>query len=340
MAKKKEEKEEVVVRQEKRSFEYDGKKYAVRRPKVEHVKQGNELRAQTFNQALQEGDLLRDQLDNELRKRELWNDERENQYQELRKKVIDGEFTLKKGGIKLAEAKDIALEMSRARNGMVSMLSGRSDLDSITCEGKADSARFNFLFASCLVYDESDEVYFKEGFDEYMANQDDPIAVLGATEFFYLMSGTEDVDSQLPENKFLKSFEFVDNNYRLIDKDGKLVDIEGNHIDENGNLVEWISDDECIFVDITGRKVTKTGEWDVEFSPFLDDDGNPVVKGDPKAEAEAEAEEEAEEKPKPKRKPRKKVVKEVDQAEESEPEKQEESEEEPEPEEDSEEASE
>tara|TARA_R110002020_G_scaffold718_1_gene3560 strand:+ start:37 stop:1041 length:1005 start_codon:yes stop_codon:yes gene_type:complete len=334
MAKAKEKKSEANARKDKRPFEYDGKKYAVRRPKVEDVKLANELRAKTFNQALQEGDLLRDQLDNELRKRELWNDERENQYQGLRKKVIDGEFTLKKGGIKLAEAKDIALEMSRSRNEMVSMLSGRSDLDSITCEGKADSARFNFLFASCLVYDENDEVYFKGGFDEYMANQDDPVAVLGATEFFYLMSGTEDVDSQLPENKFLKSFEFVDNDYRLIDKGGKLVDAEGNHIDENGNLVEWISDDECIFVDITGRKVTKTGEWDVEFSPFLDDDGNPVIKEEPKAEAEAE--EEAEDKPKPKPKPRKKATK----AEEPEPEKQEEPEEEPEPEEDSEEASE
>jgi hypothetical protein len=334
MAKTKEKNEELEARKEKRPFKYDDKKYAVRRPKVEDVKLANELRAKTFNQALQEGDLLRDQLDNELRKRELWNDEREDQYQGLRKKVIDGEFTLKKGGIKLAEAKDIALEMSRARNEMVSMLSGRSDLDSITCEGKADSARFNFLFASCLVYDENDEVYFKGGFDEYMANQDDPVAVLGATEFFYLMSGTEDVDSQLPENKFLKSFEFVDNDYRLIDKGGKLVDAEGNHIDENGNLVEWISDDECIFVDITGRKVTKTGEWDVEFSPFLDDDGNPVTKEEPKAEAEAE--EEAEDKPKPKPKPRKKATK----AEEPEPEKQEEPEEEPEPEEDSEEASE
>ena len=325
---------EEDLRQDKRSFEYRDKKYAVRRPRVEDVKQANELRAKTFNQALQEGDLLRDQLDNELRKRELWNDEREDQYQGLRKKVIDGEFTLKKGGIKLAEAKDIALEMSKSRNGMVSMLSGRSDLDSITCEGKADSARFNFLFSRCLVYDENEEVYFKEGFDEYMANQDDPVAILGATEFFYLMSGTEDVDSQLPENKFLKSFEFVDKSYRLIDKDGKLIDIEGNHIDENGNLVEWTSDDECIFIDITGRKVTKSGEWDVEFSPFLDDDGEPVIK------EEAKTEEEAEDKPKPKRKSRKKVVKKASQAEEPEPEKQEQPEEEPEPKEDSEETSE
>ena len=179
--------------------------------------------------------------------------------------------------------------MARSRAQMISMLSGRSDLDSITCEGKADAARFNFLFSQCLVYSNTEEPYFKEGFDEYMANQDDPVAVTGATEFFYLMSGTEDLDEKLPENKFLKKFDYVDD----------------NHIDENGNLIKWINDDEYIFVDITGREVTKTGDWDVEFSPFLDDDGNPViVDEDEEEEVEETAEEEVAEEPPKKRRGR------------------------------------
>tara|TARA_Y100001938_G_scaffold118101_1_gene163112 strand:+ start:4236 stop:5168 length:933 start_codon:yes stop_codon:yes gene_type:complete len=290
---------------DKRTFEFADEQYAVIRPKIEHVKQANELRAKIFNEALQNGDLLRDQLDNELRKRELWNDEREKQYQELRKKVIDGEYSLTKGGIKLSEAKDIALEMARSRAQMISMLSGRSDLDSITCEGKADAARFNFLFSQCLVYSNTEEAYFKEGFDEYMANQDDPVAVTGATEFFYLMSGTEDLDEKLPENKFLKKFDYVDDKFRLVDPDGKLIDYDGNHIDENGNLIKWINDDEYIFVDITGREVTKSGDWDVEFSPFLDDDGNPViVDEDEEEEVEETTEEEVAEEPPKKRRGR------------------------------------
>ncbi|HAI41456.1 MAG TPA: hypothetical protein DCM40_26755 [Maribacter sp.] len=289
---------------DKRTFKFADEDYAVIRPKIEQVKEANEIRAKVFNDALQGGDLLRDQLDNELRKRELWNDEREKQYQALRKKVVDGEYSLTKGGIKLSEAKDIALEMARSRAEMISMLSGRSELDSITCEGKADAARFNFLFSRCLVYNTTEEPYFKEGYDEYMANQDDPVAVAGATEFFYLMSGTEDLDQKLPENKFLKEFDYVDDKFRLVDNQGKLIDYEGNHIDENGNLIKWINDDEYIFVDITGREVTKSGDWEVEFSPFLDDDGNPVSankEDDTEEEVEEVVEEAVEEPPKKRR---------------------------------------
>ena len=127
----------------KRSFELNGKKYAVRVPTVDEIKSANEIRAKTFNESLSRGDLLREQLEGELRKRKLWNDDREQLYQTLRKEVVDGEFKLKKGGIKLSQAKQIALEMADKRAEMVELLSSRTDLDSNTCEGKADSSRFN-----------------------------------------------------------------------------------------------------------------------------------------------------------------------------------------------------
>ena len=115
---------------EKRSFEVGDKTYAVRRPKVEEIRKGNEIRSKAFNEALQRGDMLREQLESELRKRKLWSDSREEEYQSLRKKVLDGEFKLKAGGIKLARAKKIALEMADARTQMVTLLSSRTDLDS------------------------------------------------------------------------------------------------------------------------------------------------------------------------------------------------------------------
>ena len=61
----------------KRTFEVDGKKYAVRVPQIDEIRGANEIRAKSFNDALSRGDLLRDQLEGELRKRKLWNDQRE-----------------------------------------------------------------------------------------------------------------------------------------------------------------------------------------------------------------------------------------------------------------------
>lgn len=261
---------------QKQEFEVNGKMYAVRRPKVEEIRKANEVRSKAFNEALQRGDMLREQLESELRKRKLWSDSREETYQALRKTVLDGEYKLKAGGIKLSRAKKVALEMASARAEMVSLLSSRTDLDSNTCEGKADAARFNYLFAVCLVYDDNGEPYFENGLDDYLLNQDDAVARGGATHFYYLLSGSDDVDNQLPENQFLQRFSFVNKENGLIDEDGKLIDKDGKHIDENGNLIRWIDDENFESVDTEGRKVNDLGDYDVDSQPFLDDEGDPI----------------------------------------------------------------
>jgi|TARA_R110000744_G_scaffold238416_1_gene355910 hypothetical protein len=261
----------------KRVFEVDGESFAVLRPSVETLRRGSEVRSKTFNEALQRGDLLRDQLDGELRKRDLWNDDREEEYQKARQSIIDGEFKLSKGGIKLQAARDVALNMGDSRNRMVEMLSSRSELDSNTCEGKADAARFNLLFAESLVYEETGERYFPKGLDEYLERTDNAITTRGATEFYYLVSGTENLDDALPENKFLKEYDLVNDEGRLIDSKGRLIAKGGQHIDEFGNFIEWQNDEDYIYVDSGGREVEReSGDFKVEFSPFLDDEGDEV----------------------------------------------------------------
>jgi hypothetical protein len=279
---------------DRREFEVDGTTYAVRIPKVQDIKEANELRSRTFNEALSRGDLLRDQLESELRKRSLWNDNREMEYQTLRKEVLDGEYRLEKGGIKLKQAKDVAIDMSEKRSKMVDLLSSRTDLDSNTCEGKADAARFNFLFACCLVYEEDDTPYFPNKLDDYLENQDDPVALQGANEYYYLISGSDSFDSNLPEHVFLKKFKFTDDQNRLIDNEGRLIDQEGKHVDENGLYIKWSKNGTSTSVDANGRKVNDEGRFDVKSSPFLNDDGSPI--DDSKYE---------EEKPKAKKKKRK-----------------------------------
>jgi len=301
---------------DKRTFtvEVEGKeqKYAVRVPTVEEIKKANGIRATAFNEALGRGDLLRDQLEIELRNRKLWNDKREQQYQTLRQEVLDGEYQLQKGGIRLSQAKDVAIDMSQKRDDMVNLLSSRTDLDSNTCEGKADAARFNYLFACCLVYDETGEPFFPRNIDDYLLNQDDPVAIAGASEFYYLISGNESVDASLPENKFLKKFKFVDEKLRLVDKDGRLITQDGRHIDEEGNYVKWGDDGTCTKVDPTGRAVNSAGDFDIAHSPFLDDTDiaidESVYNLGVKEETGEDAEEVSEAKPKPKR-GRKKTVK-------------------------------
>ena len=259
-------------------FTVDGIKYRVIRPNLEVLNEANKIRSKTFNEALQRGDLLRDQLENELRKRDLWNDSLESEYQTLRKEVLVLTNNLRKGGIKLNEARKIALDISEKRQRMVDMLSSRTDLDSNTCEGKADAARFNYLFSQCLVYDESGEKFFPNGLVDYLLRQNDPVSVTGATEFYYLISNTSDPTEELAENQFLKKYKFVDENYRLIDKDGRLINKQGRHIDEEGYYIKWIDKDNYIYVDELGNELDEDGNVKLDFVPFLDDDGNPILE--------------------------------------------------------------
>ena len=192
-----------------RTFEVDGKKYKVVKPTLEVLNEATKLRSRTFNEALQAGDMLREQLEDQLKKRNLWNDDLEIEYQTLRKEVVRLTGILSKGGISLKQARDIALDVAEKRARMVDMLSSRSSLDSNSCEGKADAARFNYLFANCLVYNDTDEKYFPNGLVDYLLNQEDPVAAAGATEFYYLISNSEDPTDDLVENKFLKQYKLI-----------------------------------------------------------------------------------------------------------------------------------
>ena len=272
---------------------FEDKEFAVLQPTVSLKQEGDVLRETTWNKLFEKGRLLRRQLDDELKRRNLWNERLQSEYDMLQIEVINGMNQLEKGGIKLSEARAIAIDMAKKRQQMVDMLVARSELDNHTCEGQADNARFNFLLANCLVYNDTGEKVYAT-VEEYVAESNSDVAVKGASEFYYLVSGTESLDDQLPENKFLKQYEFVDDDFRYTERGtGRLISEDGKYIDEEGYYIDYHEDGSTFRVTYDGAKVDLNAASKVEFSPFLDDDGSPVT-----------SEDEEEVKPKPKRKRR------------------------------------
>jgi len=167
------------------------KEFAVILPTLKIQLEANKVRSKTFHRLLKEGVMLRDELDKALKERDMWNTEKETEFNRLKAEVLEGEYALSQGGIKLSEARSIAIKMKKNREEMINLLTSRSELDSQTCEGQADQDRFNYLFVNCLVYnDEVNTPYFKGGLAEYLENSDDPVAVKAASEFYYLISNT------------------------------------------------------------------------------------------------------------------------------------------------------
>jgi hypothetical protein len=273
-------------------FTVKDREYVVNEPTFDQYNEADKIEKRTFNQELLENGLLRQQVDVELKKRGLWSDEQEQEFRTLSTELNDSEFRLESGGIKLTNAKELALDMRVNRGRMVDMLTSRANLDSATCEGIAADKRFKYLLIQCLVYKDSGESCFQ---DIFQLDRPENFAVVnkGSEELFSVLNGSHNTDESLPENKFLKKYGFVNDELSLIDKDGRLIDRNDKHINEYGKFIKWTSEKTSILVDIDGREIDKDGNFVVDFVLFLDEEGSPI--------------EEEKEKEKPKRRTSKKV---------------------------------
>ena len=259
----------------------DGREYAILKPSVQLLNEAARVRQRVFNRAFEEGGLLRQQVDAELKSRNLWNEKLQAEYDSTQLELVIMLGKLDEGGIKLSEARQLAIDISTKRQKLVDMLVDRSELDNMTCEGQADNERFNFLFANCLVYNDTGEKVYPNGLEDYIANPSHPASQAGASVFYYLITNSESLDNKLPENQFLKKYNFVDEQNRFVERGTeRLVDVEGKYVDEEGYYIEYDKDGNSYRVNALGDKVEDVKEVVEEEEqtalPFLDDDGNPL----------------------------------------------------------------
>lgn len=217
----------------------------------------------------------------------LWDDEKQAKFTGLQKELAEGEKRLAKGGFGLKEAKDLAIKMKSVRDDIRDLISVRTSLDNHSAEGQADNARFNYLVSACVVYNSSKEPCFKN-MEDYLNRSTEEVALLGAQHLANMLYGLDnDYENNLPENKFLKKYKFVDEKLRLIDKRGRLIDEDGRLVNEEGRYI----DEEGNLVDKYGNKVDEDGEFVVDAEPFLDEDGNPILLEDEEAKNEEKQQE-------------------------------------------------
>lgn len=253
----------------------DGKnrEILIRSPSLQDQKEATKIYNQSFSEALKAKAVVRAKLDDLLVEQGLWDGIKQAKFTELQAEILEGERKLAKGGISLIEAKNIALKMRKTREDLRELISVKTNLDTHTAEGQADNARFNYLVSACTVYNDTKEQYFKN-YEDYNNKSNDAVAILAAQNLANMLYGLEDnYEEKLPENKFLKQYKFVDTKLRLINKEGKLVDEQGRLIDETGRFIN----EQGQFVDKDGNLVDKEGDYIIEFTPFLDDEGKPII---------------------------------------------------------------
>jgi len=191
-----------------------------------------------FSNALKNGSLLRQKLERYMIEQGMWGDEVQAEYEELLKEMGSIEKKLNSGKdendkkIKLSEGKELALQLSKLRGKLTKILQQKNSLDSSTAEALADNAQFNFyLVKSCYDYKTQTPLFSSE--EEYIDKGDEEFSIEVATKFAeYYYDYDSEHEKQRTEFKFLKRFDFIDDEGYYINSDGERIDSKGNVIAE------------------------------------------------------------------------------------------------------------
>jgi len=243
----------------------------VTQPTVEESKAAQRVFNKEFKKAMSDDGLLRAVLENKLKEQGIWSDQKQKELEQLNKDIRENLIKLKKGGFKLSEAKELAVDVRIKRMKTAALMAERNQYDSYTVEAQAENAKIDYLMSKCIK-NARGEPYFKDT-TEYNDSSDEPFVLEAADKLVTMIYGLdENWEADLPENQFLKKYKFVDDKLRLVNKDGHYVTVDGRRINED---FQYIDDDGNI-VDDEGNKIDEDGLPIVKPSPFLDDDGNPI----------------------------------------------------------------
>lgn len=257
----------------------DGKDftYNLKKPSAKDYQEAklysNKIAAEITQQRTKEGKpafILRSQVTNLLVEMGLWDEKIQKELVDVTNQIIDGEKKLSMGGaagLTKKQGKELALNIATLRTKQFTILAKSREMDSLTLEAQIENANFDHLVANCLLDEEGNRVF--KNVDDYRENGSAAWITEAAGKLANILYGLEeDRIKDLPENKFLIKYGFVNDKLELVDKEGKLVDDDGRRIDAEGYLLNEAGER----VDADGNKLDKDGRPIVEFQEFLEDE--------------------------------------------------------------------
>lgn len=234
-------------------------KIKVTRPTPKIMKAAGHIYTKAWYRYIADGIMTKQQLDNFMKDNKIWSEQKEkdqenlaNEIRNLTKDLLQGQARRKR---KASEGKDLALDIKQKRFELQSLISEKISLESNSAESLADNDKFDYLVAECTCYEDGKKVY--KDVDDYSERADEEIAFASASQLAQMLySLDKNFEAQLPENQFLKKYDYVNSDYELVDRYGKRVSIDGKNIDENG-----------FYVNDKNQRVDADGN-------LLDEDGN------------------------------------------------------------------
>ena len=258
-------------------------KFKVLLPTLHQQREALKVKNRTFYDAVESGAYLKTQLEDVMRNRNLWNQDKQSAYAMLEQQIIDGQKRLAEGGFKLSEAKQLALEINDWRNELIEMKWPESQLSNETAEGQAENMSFNYLVSACVVYnntERSGQPVF-DGLDDYLNQASTEFGMKSAMCMAALIHGVRsDFAKELPENQFLQEYGFVDEELRLINEKGQLVNKNGDILDDDSFMPQAEETKSKPFLDDSGNEIISTKDSKDKKPPKKTSKKKPVVDQD------------------------------------------------------------
>ena len=245
-------------------------KIIVKRPSGNITAKAGRIAAKVWTECLEDGIMTKKELKAFMKKRDIWDSDKEEEEAQISQDIADLEKRLAFGDgkgkrVKSSIGKELAVKLRQKRFQLRELISDRLSLENNTAESLADNARFDYLVASCTYHENGEKVY--NSLEDYDAKSDGEIAFSAASTMAQMLySLDEDFENSLPENKFLKKHHFVNDDGALVNEKGQTVDLEGRLINESG----FFLDDEGNRVDSDGNPLDEDGRY-VTTIDYVDD---------------------------------------------------------------------
>lgn len=217
--------------------------------------------AKVWSECLADGIMTKKELRLFMKKRNIWNEEKDEEEKNISKEIaeLEKELAFGKSGskrVRAVEGKETAIKIREKRIELRDLIGERLSLEGNTAESLSDNARFDYLVSACTYYENGEKVY--KSLEDYDEKSDGDIALAAATTMAQMMySLDKDFEKSLPENVFLNKHHFTNNDGALVNKEGEMVDLEGRRINEFGHFLN----DKGERVDIDGNLLDEEGRY-------------------------------------------------------------------------------
>ena len=147
----------------------DKVKIIVKRPTNKISTEANRIGALVWTNCIKDGVMTKQELDNFMKKKGIWSNQKEEEREKLLKDINDLEKKLYLGAsptrktkmkkMTLSEAKETAIQMRRKRADLRDLLAEKIGLEANTAESLSENAKFDYIVANCTFDENGSRVY-------------------------------------------------------------------------------------------------------------------------------------------------------------------------------------